>query len=208
MFPARSTVALFDPVPRCDWPWRLCLPCMVIDTDGRGSVLSANQIGGWLRPRTLPPASELAAMYDEAASRWHRSLQRLGYPRAYADLFARLHALGRLGSLTDGDRVLDCGIGAGDLSLALARATVAPVQIEGVDISARMRGRGVSSRWMGRHWHVAGKARQTQPGSVWRAIARLYRSSRLALNAASSVSWTSHASILWRRSSTTCCRSG
>ena len=74
-------------------------------------------------------------MYDEAASRWHRSLQRLGYPRAYADMFARLRALGRLGSLTNGNRVLDCGIGPGDLSLALASATVAPVQIEGVAIN-------------------------------------------------------------------------
>jgi len=77
-------------------------------------------------------------MYDGAASRWHRSLQRLGYPRAYADLFARLRALGLLRSLPTGGRVLDCGIGAGDLSLALARATVTPVQIAGVDISARM----------------------------------------------------------------------
>ncbi len=101
-------------------------------------MLSANQIGGLFRPQTLPSASELAAMYDGAASRWHRSLQRLGYPRAYADLFARLRALGFLRSLATGGRVLDCGIGAGDLSLALAGATVTPVQIAGVDISARM----------------------------------------------------------------------
>lgn len=101
-------------------------------------MLSANRIGGLIRPRTLPSASELAAMYDGAASRWHSSLQRLGYPRAYADLFARLHALGLLRSLTNGGRVLDCGIGAGNLSLALACTTVPPVQIAGVDISARM----------------------------------------------------------------------
>jgi len=74
-------------------------------------------------------------MYDGAASRWRRSLQR---PRAYADLFAGLHALGLLQSLMNGGRVLDCGIGAGDLSLALASTTVPSVQIEGVDISAGM----------------------------------------------------------------------
>jgi len=85
--------------------------------------------------RSTPLEAELAAMYDEAAERWHDRLALLGYPRAYKDLFDRLLADGALSSLREGGRVLDCGIGTGAFSLALAGKVAAPVRIEGVDIS-------------------------------------------------------------------------
>lgn len=88
--------------------------------------------------RTPPTGAELAAMYDEAAERWHDRLALLGYPRAYEDLFDRLLAAGTLRSPRDGGRVLDCGVGTAALSLALAGKVAAPLQIEGVDLSPSM----------------------------------------------------------------------
>jgi SAM-dependent methyltransferase len=85
-----------------------------------------------------PPEAKLAAMHDEAAERWHDRLALLGYPRAYEDLFDRLLADGALNSLREGGRVLDCGLGTGAFSLALAGKVAAPVRIEGVDISPSM----------------------------------------------------------------------
>ncbi len=88
--------------------------------------------------RTAPEAAELAAMYDAAADRWHRSIGMLGYSRAYRALFVRLFSDGTLGHLEDGGRVLDCGVGTGALSLGLAEKAPAPLRIEGVDVSGRM----------------------------------------------------------------------
>jgi ubiquinone/menaquinone biosynthesis C-methylase UbiE len=88
--------------------------------------------------RGEPPEAEFAAMYDEEAERWHDRLTLLGYPRAYEDLFDRLRADSALNSLREGGRVLDCGIGTGAFSLALSGKIVAPIRIEGLDISPSM----------------------------------------------------------------------
>ncbi|HEU0202342.1 MAG TPA: class I SAM-dependent methyltransferase [Burkholderiaceae bacterium] len=85
--------------------------------------------------RLVDPA--LRARYDAAAPYWHRQMRRFDYPRAYTRLFAWLRDAGWLRSLDVGGRVLECGIGTGVVSLALAR--VAPVrEVVGVDIAPRM----------------------------------------------------------------------
>lgn len=110
----------------------------------------------WLRPRhdTIPvlecgfgswrlavgrlplSAGELGRRYDRVARRWNRALGRLGYPRAYEGL---LRALLRANPLPPRrPRVLDCGVGTGALSLALARAVAADFALEAIDISPRM----------------------------------------------------------------------
>jgi len=85
--------------------------------------------------RAAPSEAELAAMYDEAAERWHDQLALLGYPRAYEDFFERLLADEALDSLRDGGRVLDLSVGRGAFSLALARKVAAPLRIEGMEFS-------------------------------------------------------------------------
>ena len=88
--------------------------------------------------RGARPEAAFAAMYDEVAECWHDRLALLSYPRAYEDLFDRLLADSVLDSLREGGRVLDCGIGKGAFSLALAGKVAAPVRIEGVDASPSM----------------------------------------------------------------------
>ena len=88
--------------------------------------------------RTPLTGAELAAMYDDAAERWHNRLALLGYPQAYEELFDRLLATGTLRSPRDGGRVLDCGVGTAAFSLALVRKLTTPLRIEGVDLSPSM----------------------------------------------------------------------
>ena len=52
--------------------------------------------------RIAPTSAELAALYNAAAHYWPTALRRLGFLRAYADLFARLQDDGVLGALPPG----------------------------------------------------------------------------------------------------------
>ena len=44
--------------------------------------------------RVHPSQQELANMYDSSATRWHSTISRLGYLKAYANLFGRLQREG------------------------------------------------------------------------------------------------------------------
>ena len=81
---------------------------------------------------------QLTRFYDLAAPRWGRTLDRLGVPDAYETLLRRV-----LGEETTGVtgaqlRVLDCGVGTGALSCALARVLPVPFKLDAIDISPRM----------------------------------------------------------------------
>lgn len=97
-------------------------------------------LGSWrVSVERIPPTlTEVAAMYDAAARRWQTSLALAGYHRAYAGLFARLRAEGRLPRLHAGSRVLDCGIGTAAFSGALVKATGSSLTIAGLDIAPQM----------------------------------------------------------------------
>lgn len=88
--------------------------------------------------RTAPIPTDLTSRYDSAAWRWHASIGLLGYPRAYANLFARLTADHWLTGLQDGAKILDAGIGTGALGMALANSLPKSHELHGIDISPRM----------------------------------------------------------------------
>lgn len=97
-------------------------------------------LGSWrlsLQRRALS-ASQLTRTYDRAARRWSQKLDRLGFPAAYEALFRGV--LSEDAPVATGSqlRVLDCGVGTGALSCALARALPAPFRLDAIDISPCM----------------------------------------------------------------------
>nr|WP_319386489.1 class I SAM-dependent methyltransferase [uncultured Roseibium sp.] len=80
---------------------------------------------------------QLRAAYDACATCWDRKIGRLGFPSAYRDLLGQLAA-----GLNEGDempvKVLDCGVGTGAMSLALAREMPRAFDLAVVDISPVM----------------------------------------------------------------------
>ena len=82
-------------------------------------------------------SSELTRRYDRAAPGWSRTLERLGFPQAYETLLRRV--LSEEGqTLGPQPRVLDCGVGTGALSSALARVLATPFELAAIDTSRSM----------------------------------------------------------------------
>lgn len=81
---------------------------------------------------------ELTRLYDEAAPGWCQMLGRLGYPDAYERLLRRLHSEEVLEIVGARPRVLDCGVGTGALSCALAHVLPGPFKLDAIDLSPRM----------------------------------------------------------------------
>lgn len=99
----------------------------------------ARHFGSWqlsVRRRAFSPP-ELTHRYDRAAPRWSQTLDRLHFPRAYEMLFRQ--ALNKdTPSVVGTPRVLDCGVGTGALSKALARVLPVSLSLDAIDISPRM----------------------------------------------------------------------
>lgn len=85
----------------------------------------------------LSPEEILSGMYNRAATHWDAAIARMGYPRAYDRLFARLGATRVFNALPSDGLVLDAGIGTGALSAAL-EAHIPAVRIVGVDVADAM----------------------------------------------------------------------
>ena len=81
---------------------------------------------------------ELTRLYDRAAPGWDRTLDRLGYPGAYETLLRRVLSGDALEVVGAPPRVLDCGVGTGALSGALARVLPTPFTLDAIDMSPRM----------------------------------------------------------------------
>ncbi|MGB7337929.1 MAG: class I SAM-dependent methyltransferase [Phototrophicaceae bacterium] len=79
----------------------------------------------------------LATMYDSAANRWEKSVKRMGYLEAYAQLFAGLRQTPLLSHLAQNSTILDAGIGTGALSSALLEH-MPDIHLHGVDIAPQM----------------------------------------------------------------------
>ena len=81
---------------------------------------------------------ELTRRYDRAAPGWDRTLDRLGYPGAYETLLRRVLREEGLQVVGARPHVLDCGVGTGALSSALARVLPTPFKLDAIDLSPRM----------------------------------------------------------------------
>lgn len=82
---------------------------------------------------------ELRQVYDAEASSWDTTVERLGFPDAYRQLFRSMgQEVTHHQAVSDPVTVLDCGVGTGALSAALASEWHQPVQMSGVDISPGM----------------------------------------------------------------------
>ncbi|MDJ0788128.1 MAG: methyltransferase domain-containing protein [Myxococcota bacterium] len=100
----------------------------------------ARWFGSWQlsierRALSLP---ELSQRYDRSAADWNRALDRMGFPEAYEALWRRVLREEGPAALGEGDRVLDCGVGTGALSGALARVSKSSFALDAIDISPRM----------------------------------------------------------------------
>lgn len=82
--------------------------------------------------------SSLQASYDQVASNWSQIIACLRYRDAYRSCMASLPKAAWLLNGNEELNVLDCGIGAGDLSLALIDTSSRPVNLSGIDISSGM----------------------------------------------------------------------
>lgn len=83
-------------------------------------------------------APELTQAYDRAADGWSRTIDRLGFPDAYEAMLRRALPDEALDTGGAPRRVLDCGVGTGALSLALARVLPDPFKLDGIDLSPGM----------------------------------------------------------------------
>ena len=88
-----------------------------------------------MRRRTRT-AGDLAGLYDDASESWAHMSRRFRLGTAYRDpLFAS--GVAKVLAATDA-RVLDCGIGSGSLSLALASIATNAPDYHGIDTSGAM----------------------------------------------------------------------
>lgn len=89
--------------------------------------------------RVKPSSADLIEKYNAVAHQWQQKVQRFGYDRAYASLFAQLHdKLDRHFVRQSANTVLDCGVGTGALSAALYKSGHANLTLHGVDTSSVM----------------------------------------------------------------------
>lgn len=82
---------------------------------------------------------QLRAAYDACAPQWHSKVGRLGFPLAYREVLRDATS----GLQIDDEapvKVLDCGVGTGALSLALASEINGAFELSAVDISPLMLG--------------------------------------------------------------------
>lgn len=102
--------------------------------------LTSHQFGSWQvaisrRPRS-PEA--LAGRYDALSTRWRRTAQRFQLETCYREALIASNARAVLAAAGNSAAVLDCGVGSGSLSLALAGLLAERAAFTGVDMSANM----------------------------------------------------------------------
>lgn len=100
----------------------------------------ARWFGSWrISIQRLPFSGfELRTIYDQAAPNWDRTLDRLGQRDEYEMILRASLPLQEPRAVRLTPRVLDCGVGTGALSQALAKVWPTPFELDGIDISPLM----------------------------------------------------------------------
>ncbi|MEL6570108.1 MAG: class I SAM-dependent methyltransferase [Pseudomonadota bacterium] len=78
--------------------------------------------------------SRLPQLYDAASTSWQDTIDRLGYPGAYAELAAAAFAT----DLSSRPKILDVGTGTGALAAAIIRRSGPPQSLDLLDVSENM----------------------------------------------------------------------
>ena len=82
--------------------------------------------------------TQLAGRYSKLAPVWTEKIRRMGFCRAYDDLFIQIREWMPLLRDSGPKQVLDMGIGSGDLSHSLVKLFPIQIHLAGVDISRAM----------------------------------------------------------------------
>lgn len=108
--------------------------------ESRSIPILRHAIGPWRLTveRRRPTDAQLEHQYRRIARSWSARMRVLGFQAAYRNLIRRLIDEGELGLSSGSLRVLDAGIGGGDLSLALFEEAETSLRLDGVDLCPEM----------------------------------------------------------------------
>jgi demethylmenaquinone methyltransferase/2-methoxy-6-polyprenyl-1,4-benzoquinol methylase len=102
--------------------------------------MTTRRFGSWeinISRRTLSSA-DLASRYDAVSGKWARTARRFRLNAAYCELLLATRVVTDLMQVEQRARILDCGVGNGSLSIALASLMKGPADFHAIDTSAEM----------------------------------------------------------------------
>lgn len=102
--------------------------------------MTSRRFGTWeilIRRRVLS-STDLASRYDAVSGKWARTARRFRLDAAYREPLLASQVVIDLMQVEPKARILDCGVGNGSLSIALASLMNAPADFHAIDTSADM----------------------------------------------------------------------
>jgi len=102
--------------------------------------MATRRIGSWevLISRRPLSTTDLASRYDAVSGKWARTARRFRLNAAYCEPLLASRVVTELMQVEQMARILDCGVGSGSLSIALASLMTGPADFHAVDTSAEM----------------------------------------------------------------------
>jgi len=102
--------------------------------------MATRRIGSWevLISRRPLSTTDLASRYDAVSGKWARTARRFRLNAAYCEPLLASRVVTDLMQVEQRARILDCGVGNGSLSIALASLMTGSADFHAVDTSAEM----------------------------------------------------------------------
>ncbi|MBS9718518.1 class I SAM-dependent methyltransferase [Pseudohalocynthiibacter aestuariivivens] len=102
--------------------------------------MTSRRFGSWevVISRRVLSSTDLASRYDAASGRWARTARRFRLNAAYCEPLLASRVVIDLMQVEPQARILDCGVGNGSLSIALASLMKGPADFHAIDTSAEM----------------------------------------------------------------------